>query len=83
MKEIQEIIERAWEDRDLLAHDNTRDAITEAVSMLDRGLLRVAEKHEGDWIVHDWVKKAVILYFPLRKMQTLEVGPFESMTKFP
>ncbi len=83
MKEIQEIIERAWEDRDLLAHDNTRDAITEAVSMLDRGLLRVAEKHEGDWIVHDWVKKAVILYFPLRKMQTLEVGPFEFHDKIP
>jgi 2,3,4,5-tetrahydropyridine-2-carboxylate N-succinyltransferase len=71
-------IEAAWENRELLNEKNTVDAIEQVIEDLDKGLLRVAEPNEtGTWTVNEWVKKAVILYFPLRKMETIEVGPFE------
>ncbi len=71
-------IEAAWENRELLNEKNTVDAIEQVIEDLDKGLLRVAEPNEtGTWTVNEWVKKAVILYFPIRKMETIEVGPFE------
>lgn len=71
-------IEAAWENRELLNEKNTVDAIEQVIEDLDKGLLRVAEPNEiGSWTVNEWVKKAVILYFPIRKMETIEVGPFE------
>ncbi len=73
----QEIIEKAWDDRSLLTDAQTQAAINEVIEKLDKGFLRVAEPIEGGWKVNDWVKKAVILYFPIRKMETIEVGPFE------
>jgi 2,3,4,5-tetrahydropyridine-2,6-dicarboxylate N-succinyltransferase len=75
---MQSIIEAAWDDRALLKEKNTLNAINEVIEQLDKGKLRVAEpKKDGTWQVNDWVKKAVILYFPTRKMSTTEVGPFE------
>lgn len=75
---MQNIIEAAWENRDLLKEKNTLNTINEVVELLDAGKLRVAEPlADGSWMVNDWVKKAVILYFPTRKMNTIEVGPFE------
>ncbi|MCF8254308.1 MAG: 2,3,4,5-tetrahydropyridine-2,6-dicarboxylate N-succinyltransferase [Bacteroidia bacterium] len=71
------IIESAWEDRSLLATEATQNAINEVIELLDKGKLRVAEPTANGWQVNDWVKKAVILYFPIRKMETIEVGPFE------
>ena len=62
---IQKIIEAAWDDRSLLQEENTISAIREVVNQLDLGALRIAEKKEGKWIVHEWLKKAVILYFPI------------------
>ncbi len=82
-KELQDIIEKAWDDRSLLSRDDVRDAIIKAVGGLDEGELRVAEKIDGQWVVNDWVKKAVILYFPLQKMETIEAGPFEFHDKIP
>ncbi len=82
-EDLRKIVELAWNDRALLTHDDTRHAVEEAVTMLDKGIIRVAEKHDGEWIVNDWVKKAVILYFPLQKMHTMEVGPFEFHDKIP
>lgn len=74
----QEIIEKAWEDRSLLEKEATRNAIESIIAQLDAGKLRVAEPLEnGDWQVNEWVKKAVVMYFPIRKMETIEVGPFE------
>jgi len=70
-------IEAAWNDRGLLQDKDTQMAIREVVEALDKGSLRVAEPAEGGWKVNDWVKKAVILYFPIQKMQVIEVGPFE------
>lgn len=75
---MQSIIESAWENRDLLKESATKKAIETVIEQLDKGLLRVAEpKSDGSWIVNEWVKKAVILYFPIRTMETIEVGPFE------
>lgn len=75
---MQSIIESAWENRDLLNESATIKAIETVIEQLDKGLLRVAEPtSDGSWIVNEWVKKAVILYFPIRTMETIEVGPFE------
>jgi 2,3,4,5-tetrahydropyridine-2-carboxylate N-succinyltransferase len=75
---MQEIIEKAWEDRSLLSDKNTIAAIEHVIEEIDKGRLRVAEPlADGSWQVNEWVKKAVVLYFPIRKMETIEVGPFE------
>ncbi len=78
MQEIKSVIEKAWDDRSLLSEAATREAINEVIEFLDKGKLRVAEPTEdGEWQVNDWVKKAVVMYFPIREMKTIEVGPFE------
>ena len=79
MSEFQTLIEQAWADRALLQHPDTVAAIAHVIEELDKGRLRVAQPSADgtDWQVNDWVKKAVILYFPLQKMQTEAVGPFE------
>ena len=74
---MKTIIERAWENRALLQEKECVEAIHELVAQLDAGKLRVAEKVGDEWQVNEWVKKGVILYFPLQKMKTIEVGPFE------
>ena len=75
--QLQSIIERAWEDRSLLSDEQTIMAIKTIIEDLDRGDKRVAEPTGNAWLVNEWIKKAVILYFPIQKMQTIEVGPFE------
>lgn len=75
--ELREIIENAWDNRSLLKDKDTNIAIKTIVDDLDTGRKRVAEKDGDQWIVHEWIKKAVILYFPIMKMQSIEVGPFE------
>jgi 2,3,4,5-tetrahydropyridine-2-carboxylate N-succinyltransferase len=83
MKDIRDIIESAWENRDLLKEQNTIDTIRKVVDLLDKGQLRVAEPTEAGWQVNEWVKKAVVLYFPIQKMETLEAGIFEYHDKIP
>ena len=81
---MKELIEKAWDNRELLNDKTTRQAVKEALAMLDCGKLRVAERVEsGEWRVNEWVKKAVLLYFPLCGMQTLEAGPMEYRDKIP
>jgi 2,3,4,5-tetrahydropyridine-2-carboxylate N-succinyltransferase len=80
---LKETIEAAWDDRGLLSRNDVQAAIHEVVEQLDNGLLRVAQKEPGGWRVNDWIKKAVILYFPIRKMETIEVPPFEFHDKIP
>jgi 2,3,4,5-tetrahydropyridine-2,6-dicarboxylate N-succinyltransferase len=80
---LKEIIEAAWDDRGLLVKSDVQKAIHEVVEQLDNGLLRVAQKEPGGWKVNDWVKKAVILYFPIRQMETIEAPPFEFHDKIP
>jgi 2,3,4,5-tetrahydropyridine-2-carboxylate N-succinyltransferase len=74
---MKQIIENAWNNRELLSEPKTRETINEVVALLDKGELRVAEPTANGWQVNEWVKKAVILYFPIQKMETFEVGPFE------
>jgi len=75
---MRSIIEAAWENRELLKESETIHAINHVIEELDKGIIRVAEPSDtGDWIVNEWVKKAVVMYFPIRKMETIEVGPFE------
>lgn len=83
MTELQTIIENAWEDRALLKDQNTIDSIRKVVNLLDAGELRVAEPTASGWQVNEWVKKAVVLYFPIQQMETLEVGIFEYHDKIP
>jgi 2,3,4,5-tetrahydropyridine-2,6-dicarboxylate N-succinyltransferase len=77
MNNIQQIIESSWENRELLKEKVTQDAIREVIEMLDKGKIRVAEPSNNGWQVNEWVKKAVVMYFPIQKMETIEVGPFE------
>lgn len=75
---MRSIIEQAWEDRSLLHNPETIAAIEHVIEEIDKGRLRVAEQlNNGEWQVNEWVKKAVVLYFPIRQMETIEVGPFE------
>jgi len=83
MNSLQEIIENAWEDRALLKEEKTINSIRKVIDLLDDGTLRVAEPKDGDWQVNEWVKKAVVLYFPIQKMETLEAGIFEYHDKIP
>jgi 2,3,4,5-tetrahydropyridine-2,6-dicarboxylate N-succinyltransferase len=76
-------IEAAWNNRDLLSSVETRKAINEVIELLDKGKLRCAEPIGQEWQVNEWVKKAVILYFPISEMKTIEVGPFEFHDKIP
>jgi len=77
MQELQNIIEKAWENRDNLKLPQVQDAIRQVVDLLDKGELRTAAPIDGKWIVNEWVKKAVILYFPIQKMEKIVNGPFE------
>jgi 2,3,4,5-tetrahydropyridine-2-carboxylate N-succinyltransferase len=84
MQTLETIINQAWEDRSMLQLQDVQDTINEVVNLLDIGQLRVAEPtDDGNWQVNDWVKKAVILYFPIQKMETIEVPPFEFHDKIP
>ena len=76
--ELRNIIEQAWEDREKLKDSLTQEAIREIIDQVDKGVLRIAQPlPNGEWQVNEWVKKAVVLYFPIQKMQVIEVGPFE------
>lgn len=77
MDRLKETIEKAWDDRLLLKSGEVQTKIREVIELLDKGKLRVAEPDGGNWKVNEWVKKAVVLYFPIQKMETIEVGPFE------
>lgn len=83
MTELQKIIDKAWDNRELLTDRTTIETIRNVISLLDEGILRVAEPSENDWKVNEWVKKAVVLYFPIQKMKVLEAGIFEYHDKIP
>ncbi|WP_020536712.1 2,3,4,5-tetrahydropyridine-2,6-dicarboxylate N-succinyltransferase [Lewinella cohaerens] len=91
MTAFRSLIEAAFEDRSMLKDKNVQEAVMAVIEQLDQGRLRVAEQistpknpeTDGKWQVNDWVKKAVILYFPIAKMETIEVGPFEFHDKIP
>ena len=83
MENLREIIEKAWNNRALLKEKETILAIRKVIDLLDAGTLRVAEPTSDGWQVNEWVKKGVVLYFPIQKMETLEAGIFEYHDKIP
>lgn len=80
---LQQTIENIWDNRDLLQNEDSQKAIREVIDLVDKGELRTAEPTENGWQVNEWVKKAVVMYFPIQKMETIEVGPFEFHDKMP
>lgn len=83
MERLQESIEKAWNDRSLLQNADTVQAIRKVIQLIDEGSLRCAEPTAAGWQVNEWVKKAVVLYFPIQKMETMEAGIFEYHDKIP
>lgn len=83
MNSLKDIIEKAWNDRNMLENKEVQESIREVIELLDRGELRVAEPSFDGWVVNEWVKKAVVLYFPIQKMRTIEVGALEFHDKIP
>jgi 2,3,4,5-tetrahydropyridine-2-carboxylate N-succinyltransferase len=77
IENYRKLIENAWEKRELLEEQETQDAIRSCIDLMDKGKLRVAEPSESGWQLNEWVKKAVILYFPIQKMDVSEAGIFE------
>ena len=80
---LQQTIENIWDNRDLLQDPANQEIIRSVIQKLDLGELRVAEPTENGWQVNEWVKKAVVMYFPIQQMETIEVGPFEFHDKIP
>ena len=80
---MKEIIENIWDNRELLNNSESQDAIKSTIKNLDEGKIRIAEKIEEKWIINDWIKKAVILYFPISKMEKSKAGPLEFYDKIP
>ena len=80
---FRDIIEKAWDDRSLLENTDVIECIKQVIEQLDKGKLRVAEPGTDGWITNEWIKKAVLLYFPISEMKTMEVGPFEFHDKIP
>ena len=74
---MKDIIEEIWSNRELLKDSKYIKIINDVISELDLGKIRVAEKKDEKWVVNEWIKKAVILFFPISKMETIKVGPFE------
>src|SRR5688572_6609480 len=83
MNDLREIIESTWENRELLKQGNSQEAIRAVIELLDKGQIRVAEPITEGWQVNEWVKKAVLMYFPIQTMETIEAGPFEFHDKIP
>lgn len=77
----RDLIDRAYDDLDLLA--GAAESVEEAIAALDRGEVRVAAKKHGDWVVDQTVKRAILLYFRLRGLDTMTAGPFEYHDKIP
>jgi 2,3,4,5-tetrahydropyridine-2-carboxylate N-succinyltransferase len=73
---LKKLIEEAWEDRQLLEYKEYTEAIRAVIMKLDSGEIRVAEMIGTRWHVNDWIKKAVILYFPINDMREMTAGPF-------
>ncbi|MBW8683269.1 2,3,4,5-tetrahydropyridine-2,6-dicarboxylate N-succinyltransferase [Chitinophaga rhizophila] len=79
--ELQELIKAAWNDRSLLQESQYSDAVKCVIEAVDKGKTRVAEPGENGWKVNEWVKQAILMYFSIQPMETMEVGPFEFYDK--
>jgi 2,3,4,5-tetrahydropyridine-2-carboxylate N-succinyltransferase len=83
MNQVKELVKAAWDDRQLLEGKEVAQAVEFVIEQLDKGKLRVASPEGEGWIVNDWIKMAINLYFQLKQSETIEVGPFEFYDKIP
>lgn len=83
MENLRQLIEAAWDNRALLKEAKYQTAVRELIALLDKGKVRVAEPTADGWKANEWIKKGVVLYFPIQQMETIEVGPFEFHDKIP
>lgn len=81
--ELEQRVNELWNNRALLKEESNQKNIHEVIALLDEGKLRVAEPTESDWKVNEWVKKAVVMLFPISKMETIQSGAFEFHDKIP
>ncbi|MFI3317504.1 MAG: 2,3,4,5-tetrahydropyridine-2,6-dicarboxylate N-succinyltransferase [Rikenellaceae bacterium] len=83
-KELEQIVEQAWENRDLLKEEGVKETIKKVVDLVDKGELRTAQPvdiENSKWQVNEWVKKAIIMYFPIQTMRTMHSGELEFYDK--
>jgi len=80
---LQQQIESAWQNRELLKDDTVKNSIENCISLLEQGKLRAAEKKGSHWHVNEWVKMAILLYFSIRQMEVMEAGKLEFYDKIP
>jgi len=83
VEQYKTIVDQAWDNRELLKQEDVKKVIFDVLELLDKGKLRVSEPVNGEWKVNEWIKKAVVLYFPLNKMEISEAGPLEFHDKIP
>ena len=84
MHELKQIIESTWDNRELLKQEPNKEAVREVIALLDKGKLRVAQSvSPGNWEVNDWVKKAILLYFPISENKVIQAGDLEFYDKIP
>lgn len=77
MNDLKSTIEGIWDNRSLLSDPKSKEVIRNVIELLNKGTIRIAEPNENGWVVNEWIKKAVILYFPIQEMKTIELGPLE------
>jgi 2,3,4,5-tetrahydropyridine-2,6-dicarboxylate N-succinyltransferase len=80
---VRKTVDEAWDNRELLASQEVSHAVLEVIDALDKGKIRVASREQGKWVTHEWIKKAVLLYFLLQKTEMITLGPFEFHDKIP
>ena len=78
---MQSLIQEAWNNRELLKDNKYSDAVRAVVEELDKGHLRVASPSDNGWVVNEWVKQAILMYFGIQQMQTWDLPPFEFYDK--
>lgn len=81
MEHLQQKIEAAYQNRELLTDESYKQTIREVIDLVDKGTLRVASPTANGWVVNQWVKQAILLYFGIQPMQTWSVEPFEFYDK--
>ena len=83
VNKLKSIINEAWENQELLNKPEVKDSVFAVIELIDKGIIRVSEPTTGGWQVNEWIKKAVVLYFPLNRMEISEAGPLEFHDKIP
>lgn len=78
---MKEMILEAWNNRDLLKENKYAEVIHTLIEDLDKGRIRVASPTENGWVVNEWVKQAILMYFSIQPMQTWNIEPFEFYDK--